>query len=417
MESRHFRVHHHDARRDARAAQFHALVRHGHGQVVHPAVLQRLGDFHRPRAVGRSLHHARDFRGGLEERAVEVEVLRDGVEVHVERRFVYALREHRRDLFEAKLACSLHEHHFPLEPFHQSALQECFRRGEETFLHIEERVGRRDFRSHADEALHAAARHHLRHLPVEFIGGQSRLEEVREDERFLFPLHFRAAVHEVQGNVERGHVGVVRVVDDRAVAHPLNHLEAHGHRLQALHAPCDFPGRQLEIEADGEAVDAVADRRLVGEGDFEGPFLLLIIYIGDARGSLQLLDGGNEERALRVHFRPRQHLRLVARPGEAVRGERVVGTADHHLRVLEEAQLFVAFFLHGRKVLLVGRADVRHHADGRLYDGTERLHLVGLGDARLEDAHLRVLRELPHAERHPHLRIVGARRAGHAEAR
>ena len=66
-ERRHFRVHHDDARRDARAAQLCAFIRHGNCEIVHAALLQRLGNLHAARAVGRGLHHTGEFRFRLHE--------------------------------------------------------------------------------------------------------------------------------------------------------------------------------------------------------------------------------------------------------------------------------------------------------------------------------------------------------------
>ena len=89
LETPHLGIHNHDVGRDARPAQVHAFVGHSHGQVVHALILQRLGDFHRPRAVGRSLHHAHHLRPRLHETAVIIQVVHHGVEIDLQSRFVH----------------------------------------------------------------------------------------------------------------------------------------------------------------------------------------------------------------------------------------------------------------------------------------------------------------------------------------
>ena len=59
---------------------------------------------------------------------------------------------------------------------------------------------------------------------------------VAQDECALASLMVGAAVHEVESNVERVDVRVVRVVDERASVLSLFHLQAHSYRFQILHA-------------------------------------------------------------------------------------------------------------------------------------------------------------------------------------
>ena len=56
-------------------------------------------------------------------------------------------------------------------------------------------------------------------------------------------------------------------------------------------------------------------------------------------------------------------------------------------------------------------ADVGQHADGRVDDGAQGVHLAHLGDAGLEDADLCVLVHQPDGERHANLRIIASWRA------
>ena len=75
---------------------------------------------------------------------------------------------------------------------------------------------------------------HFGHATVE--GGivLSRLAEVAQhDHRGLLLL---AARQEVEGNVERGEVGIVGIVDEGEAAHAGFHFEAHRDGLQLRHA-------------------------------------------------------------------------------------------------------------------------------------------------------------------------------------
>ena len=79
--------------------------------------------------------------------------------------------------------------------------------------------------------------------------------------------------------------------------------------------------------------------------------------------------------------------------------------------IVEQEHLLAALLLHGAEVLLMGCAEVGKHGDGGLYDVAQGLHLSRLADARLEDAHLRVVVHEPNAQRHAYLRVVAAGRA------
>ena len=103
----------------------------------------------------------------------------------------------------------------------------------------------RYFGANAYQAVYAAALYHVGHLGVEFGGGQSGLQNVRQDERFRLVALFRTAVHEVERNVERGDIGVVSVVDEGAASHALHHFETHGHGFELRHALCYVGGLQV----------------------------------------------------------------------------------------------------------------------------------------------------------------------------
>ena len=74
----------------------------------------------------------------------------------------------------------------------------------------------------------------------------------------------------------------------------------------------------------------------------------------------------------------------------------IVFTIDHTLGIVKELELFVTLLFHRLKVFLVGGTHTGKHANGGLYNVAQGLHLVGLTDACLEDAHLALLVEQPY---------------------
>ena len=295
-----------------------------------------------------------------------------------------------------------------------AAFQQCLRSGIERFFYGKERVGGRNGRPHADEAFHAAAFQHIRHFRIKFLCGNAGLENVGEYERAPFRgLFLGAAVHEVEGNVECGGVRIIGVVDKRAAPHALHHFEAHGHGFEQRHAPRDVGRREAEVEADAERRDAVLYRGFIGEG--EGVFgRRAVEKVGDARFPVFCrLDGAYEDRGIFVFPRPTEQLAAKAEVVHALRYHWLVGIVNQHLCIFEEQEFLVAFLLYRRKVFLMCGTDVGHHADGRLDNGTQRLHLARLRYACFKNADAAALVEQPDRERHAHLRVVTAGRARH----
>ena len=91
-------------------------------------------------------------------------------------------------------------------------------------------------------------------------------------------------------------------------------------------------------------------------------------------------------------------------------GQRLVGL-QHHGAVLEQEHLLRALLLHRVEVLLMCRTQASEDTYRGLYDALQGLHLTWLTDTSLEDGHLAVLVQCPHAQRHAYLRVVTARRA------
>ena len=94
--------------------------------------------------------------------------------------------------------------------------------------------------------------------------------------------------------------------------------------------------------------------------------------------------------------------------------QQLVGTVEQalHLRTGEELELFVQLLLLRGKTGVVGRAEVGEQTFGGLDDGRQPGHFPYFRNAGFENTQ-RVAGgvQLPHAEGHAHLRVVGARRA------
>ena len=78
--------------------------------------------------------------------------------------------------------------------------------------------------AHAYDFLYASCGSHLRHSRIEGAWGLSALEYIAEDEGAPLSACLGASAHEVEGYVERLHVGVVRVVNECAASLAVLHL-------------------------------------------------------------------------------------------------------------------------------------------------------------------------------------------------
>ncbi len=81
IEALFFGTHHHDREADAGVTQLHPFVGIGHRQVIDPVILEHVGDFKAPAAVGEGLHHGHRFRSRPKARTEIVEVVDQGIEV------------------------------------------------------------------------------------------------------------------------------------------------------------------------------------------------------------------------------------------------------------------------------------------------------------------------------------------------
>ena len=165
LEGSHLWIHDHDVLRDASFAEGYALVGHGHGQVVHPMVLQRLGHFHGSCAIGIGLHHTDNLRLWMHIGTVVVQVIHQRIEVHLQNRFVHLLFEQFGQTVKTKGTCTLQQDQFVAESAKDTAVDKVLTVVEEVFLKNVDLLSLcRYFRSDADEFLHAALLAECRHL-------------------------------------------------------------------------------------------------------------------------------------------------------------------------------------------------------------------------------------------------------------
>ena len=70
---------------------------------------------------------------------------------------------------------------------------------------------------------------------------------------------------------------------------------------------------------------------------------------------------------------------------------------------MKQLQLLHALLLHGTEILLMGGSQRRQYANGRLDDGSQRLHLSWLADACFDERHVGLFVEQPHGEGYANL--------------
>ena len=126
LEGGHLGVHHHDVARDAIAAQRHALVGHGHSQVIDAVVLERLGHLHGTRSIGVGLDHANEFRAGLHHGAVVVEIIDQRLEINLQCGLVDLAYEQLGEALETKLACAFEQDYLVAERAEGGTMDEVF---------------------------------------------------------------------------------------------------------------------------------------------------------------------------------------------------------------------------------------------------------------------------------------------------
>ena len=158
------------------------------------------------------------------------------------------------------------------------------------------------------------------------------------------------SVQEVEGNVERVDVRVIRVVHKDTPSLSLLHLQTHGNRFQRRHTLSQLFRCHSKIQRCGGAGDTVLYRGLITEGNIESPVLALI-----AEGYGLSFYRLHIHRHLFVALRPRNLLALVLHPTDTATHNIVVRTVNHRLCVVHQLEFLHTLLLHRTEVLLMSR--------------------------------------------------------------
>ena len=252
----------------------------------------------------------------------------------------------------------------------------------------------------------------VRHLAIEFHRRLTALIDITQYQG-LGGLRsiLNSAVHEVQGNVERVDIAVIRVVDECQSTLSLLYLQAHGDRFQMSHPPGNLFGRQSQVECHSGTGNRVLDTCLINIGEFIAPFHTFI-YIGNAVTFCLYKHG-----SLVIVARPADTFALILRTTHTSAHRVVIRRIDDDLRVAKQLQLLHTFLVHIAEVLLMGAAQRCQHTDGGLNDVVQSQHLPRLTDTCLKQSNLGLLIQQPYGQRHANLRIIALGRAGHFHRR
>ncbi len=207
---------------------------------------------------------------------------------------MHFLHELVRDLVEAELASTLDEDDLVAQRAEDGRVEERTDTVEEELLIDVDEIGiGGDDRADADKLLHATLLSQTTHLTVKVSGSHAALLNIAEDERAATTFVVGTAVHEVEGDVERVDIRVVRVVDERAAVTAFLDLETHSDGLELAHALTELVGIDTEAQGDKRRDDGVLNAGVVDERNRETADNILrniIIYIGDGRCRLTFLD-------------------------------------------------------------------------------------------------------------------------------
>ena len=183
---------------------------------------------------------------------------------------MHLLHELVGDLVEAELAGAFDEDDLIAQRAEDGGVEERTDTVEEELLLDVDEVGIvGDDGADADELLHATLLSETAHLAVEVSGGHATLLDIAEDKCAATTLMVGTTVHEVEGDVERVDVGVVRVVDESAAVATFLDLETHGDGLKFAHALTELVGIDTEAQGNDGGDDSILNAGVVDERDGE----------------------------------------------------------------------------------------------------------------------------------------------------
>ena len=324
LEGGHLRVHDHDVGRDASLTQGDTLVGHSHRQIIDTMVLQRTGNLHRTSAITVGFDHAHHLRLGFQERAVVIQILHHGIEVHLKNGLVNLLLQLFRNLVEPERTGTLQQDQFMMQSCKGIAGKEMIHVGKELLVGNLDSVSLcREFRTDANKLVDTTLHRQVAHLSIEFIGGRTGLEDITEDQRLRQTACRLTTLHEIEGNIKRVDITIVRVVDEQTTALSFLDLQTHGNRFEFGHAVGQLAGCQSDAQCYGRTGDCIFDRSLVDERNRIG-ILLTLPDIGDTGRLSFVLNAFHEKGHLLVTLRPRNLLSLILHTTDATADDIVV---------------------------------------------------------------------------------------------
>ena len=112
-----------------------------------------------------------------------VQVIDNGLQVHLQNGLVHLLFQQFRDSLKAEAARTLQQHHLIVQLSEHAALQELIHMIEEIFLLHTDDIGlRHNLGAYADELADATLLTETRHLPVERCRSLAALQDIAQDE-------------------------------------------------------------------------------------------------------------------------------------------------------------------------------------------------------------------------------------------
>ena len=218
-------------------------------------LLQRLGYLNGSCAIGVGLDHAYHLSFGFHERAIVVKILDHCIEVNLENSLVNLLFKLLRNQVETKRTGALEQNHFIAKRGESIARKEMLDISKELLISYLDLIGlSSEFRSNTNELGDASLNSQLADLSVELGRRYTCLENIAQYERALLSL---STLHEIEGDIERVDIRVVRVVDKYASTLPLFYLQSHGNRLKLWHTVGQFRRRQSKVQSNSCTGDGV----------------------------------------------------------------------------------------------------------------------------------------------------------------
>ena len=163
----HLRVKHDQGERDPFISEQDRLFCHGHGQIVAPVILQRLGNLHSTCAITVCLHHTDELHAGLQSRFIEVEIVHNRIQIYLQHRFMNTLLNESADFLEMISAGTLQQDQLLVERFPFTRQDEVLSRCIEHLFRHGEQIGiRRDMLPYPDYFLYPALFNHPCHFFV-----------------------------------------------------------------------------------------------------------------------------------------------------------------------------------------------------------------------------------------------------------